>query len=738
MCYLALFLFSFLFGEQLDSVMLSGVDVVASIKYGDDIEKGAYSSTSVGRVEIENRHISSVKELTAIAPNFYQPDYGSRMTSSIYVRGFGSRIDQPVVGLTVDEVPVMNKNNYDAELFDISNVQIVRGAQSTMLGRNTVGGNISIHTLSPLVFQGKRLSVEYGNENSLRVKASHYASKNNKFGWSANVFYSHSDGFFFNEARNSNCDGGDNVAVRLRTQYLSSSRLSVDNTMVIGYVDEGGWAYGLYDDAAQMLNPVAYNDACSYRRFNVNEGLVIKRFFDDFTFSSSTAYQYMHDRMRIDNDFLPFDYFSMGQYQKEHSFSQEFVAKSLEEKRLGWMAGANIFYKDMDMDAPVLFKQYGIDKLILSNMNGMLHGTGYNFGFRDSSFPIEDKFKIPTYGVAVYGEVGYEIGYFDIRGGLRLDYERATMDYNSYAAVSYKSKKEYTNYRTVNSSFVGNASVEAIEVLPRFSVMYKREWGNIYASVSKGLKAGGFNTQLFSDILRDKLAKDLWNDFQGTPSDYNSDASVTEYDPELTWNYELGTHLSPFSDGRMQFSASLFYIDCANQQITVFPKGLSTGRMMSNAGKSHSYGAELSLKYIYGNVTLDAAYGYAHAVFDEYKSGKDDYAGKYIPLAPRETMSANVAYSIPAPRSFANYLILNVGWNGVGRIYWNEENSLSQAFYAIWNASLSWEKGHYGVSLWGKNLLNEDFKTFYFKSIGNNFFAKGKPLQFGVSLHLNL
>ena len=129
MCCLALFLFSFLFGEQLDSVMLSGVDVVASIKYGDDIEKGAYSSTSVGRVEIENRHISSVKELTAIAPNFYQPDYGSRMTSSIYVRGFGSRIDQPVVGLTVDEVPVMNKNNYDAELFDISNVQIVRGAQ---------------------------------------------------------------------------------------------------------------------------------------------------------------------------------------------------------------------------------------------------------------------------------------------------------------------------------------------------------------------------------------------------------------------------------------------------------------------------------------------------------------------------------------------------------------------------------------------------------------------------------
>ena len=135
---------------------------------------------------------------------------------------------------------------------------------------------------------------------------------------------------------------------------------------------------------------------------------------------------------------------------------------------------------------------------------------------------------------------------------------------------------------------------------------------------------------------------------------------------------------------------------------------------------------------------IDAAYGYACATFDEYLSGDADYSGKHLPLAPRETLSANVAYTLPVPRTFANYLILNIGWNGVGRIYWNEENSLTQAFYGLWSASLSWEKGHFGVSMWAKNILNESYNTFYFRSIGNDFFAQGKPRQIGVSLHINL
>ena len=173
--YFLTILFSLFAIEPLpaDTVMLTGVDIVSSVKMSDDSSKQPYSITTIRRNEIEGRHFNSVKEMSAVVPNFFQPAYGSSMTSSIYVRGFGSRIDQPVVGMNVDNVPLMNKNNYDFDLFDIDNVQVIRGAQSMLYGRNTMGGAINVTTLSPLNFQGKRLMLEYGTGNSVRVKAAH-------------------------------------------------------------------------------------------------------------------------------------------------------------------------------------------------------------------------------------------------------------------------------------------------------------------------------------------------------------------------------------------------------------------------------------------------------------------------------------------------------------------------------------------------------------------------------------
>lgn len=719
--------------ERFDSIVLEEVNIVASIKMPDNDGKGAYSVTTVGRTELENRHVNSIKELTAVAPNFYQPDYGSRMTSSIYVRGFGSRIDQPVVGMNIDEQPVMNKNCYDFELFDIDKVQIIRGAQGALYGRNSSGGAINVYTLSPFYFQGKRLTVEYGNANHLRIKAAHYASPSRKFGWSTNVFFSHSDGFFMNRERGENCDGGDNVAVRLRGQWLPSEGWSIDNTFTMGYTDEGGWAYRQYSGG--VLAPVAYNDPCSYRRFTIGDGLVVKRFLDGFTLSSTTGYQYMRDRMRIDNDFTPLDYFSMGQFQDEHSFTQEFVARSKDSGRFSWQAGLLGFYKHNSMSAPVRFKQYGIENLILKNANELYYhklGPDRELSFRDDNFVIDDDFTIPVYGAATYIQLGYNLAGFEFSAGLRLDYERSAMDYHSHSLVYYKTRKSSSDYTALPVELAGSCSTDALELLPSLSLSYSKGWGAVYASARKGFKAGGFNTQLFSDILRDKMGQEL----VGNPVGF--DASSTVYRPETNWTYELGTHLSPLSSGALRISAALFYIDCSNQQLTVFPKGMGTGRMMSNAGESFSLGAEASVAYRVGDFTLNASYGYTHAEFRKYESGENDYSGKILPYAPRETMSANVEYRLPVSREFANFMVLNVGWTGVGRIWWNEENTLSQAFYGLLSASLTWEKGAFGASVWGKNLLDEQYDTFYFRSIGNDFFAQGKPLQLGISLHLNL
>ena len=719
--------------EQADSVLLDEISIVASIKMPGSDDKGAYSATTVSRAELENRHVNSVKELTAIAPNFYQPDYGSRMTSSIYVRGFGSRIDQPVVGMNIDERPVMNKNGYDFDLFDIDRVQIVRGAQGVLYGRNSSGGAINVYTLSPLHFQGKRLTFEYGNGNHLRLKASHYAAPSKNFGWSSSIFYSHSDGFFMNRERGENCDGGDNVAVRLRGQWVSPENWSIDNTFTAGYTDEGGWAYRQY--SAGVLAPVAYGDPCSYRRFTVGDGLVVKCLFEEFTLSSTTGYQYVNDRMRIDNDFTAADYFSMGQYQSEHSFTQEFVARSNDGGAFSWQAGLFGFWKRNVMSAPVTFKQYGIDNLILKNANEYYYhllGANRELSLRDGSFTIDDDFIIPAYGAATYLQLGYGLAGFEFTVGLRLDYERSVMDYDSRSLVYYKTYRDINDYNALPVELSGSKSMDALELLPSFSLSYSKEWGTVYASARKGFKAGGFNTQLFSDLLQSKMTGALIGRVQET------DVSSTVYRPETNWTFELGTHLSPMRSGALKVSAALFYIDCRNQQLTVFPKGMSTGRMMSNAGESFSCGAEASVAYRVGDFTLNAAYGYTHAEFRKYISGDSDYSGNILPYAPRETMSANVEYRLPVSKRFANYVLLNVGWHGVGRIYWNEENTLSQPFYGLWSASLSWEKGMWGASVWGKNLLGEEYDTFYFRSIGNDFFAQGKPLQFGMSLHVNL
>ena len=720
--------------EKLDSVLLQAVDIVSSVKISDDEAVNSYSTTLLRRAELENRHIGSVKELSAIAPNFYQPDYGSRMTSSMYVRGFGSRIDQPVVGMNIDGVPVMNKNNYDFELFDIDRIQVMRGAQGVLYGRNTSGGAINLYTMSPLNFQGKRFTLEYGSANNVRVKASHYAAPSRKFGWAVSLLYNHSDGYFLNEETGKNCDGGDNGALRLRLQWLPADGWSMDNTLAVGYTSEGGWAYRHYNPVENTLAPVAYNDECSYTRFNISEGLVIKRIFDWATISSTTGYQYVDDRMRLDNDFLPLDYFSMGQYQKEHSLTQELVIKANDLGMFNLLGGLFGFFKHTDLSAPVHFKQYGIDNLILKNANDEWYytlGDDRELSFAEDNFVIDDDFVIPAFGVAVYAQGGLSWGGFDFKAGLRVDYEYSSMSYNSYSTVHYKTYKQSNAYEELNTDFKGQKAVDAFELLPSLSLSYSDDWGSVYASARKGFKAGGFNTQLFSDILQSKMTGELIGNEQDV------DASSTVYKPEENWTFELGTHLSPLPDDNLEVSASLFYIDCRNQQLTVFPDN-GTGRMMSNAGHSFSTGAELAVRYTVADITFDAGFGYTHAQFLKYNRGDADLSGKILPYAPRETYSANISYRLPVPRSFANFLVLNVGWNGIGRTYWNEENTLLQPFYSLLSASLVWEKGHWGASLWGKNLLNEKYNTFYFRSIGNDFFAQGKPLHFGVSLHVNL
>ncbi len=209
------------------------------------------------------------------------------------------------------------------------------------------------------------------------------------------------------------------------------------------------------------------------------------------------------------------------------------------------------------------------------------------------------------------------------------------------------------------------------------------------------------------------------------------------YEPERSWNYEIGTHLS-FFDRRLWIDAALFYIDCRNQQLTIFPPGQGTGRLMSNAGRTRSFGAELSFGYRVGNLHLTGSHGYTNARFLAYNDGNEDYSGNYVPYAPQNTLSVQAQYTIDLGRTEAGRLIFGVGTQGTGRIWWNETNTLSQPFYALVNASAGWENERLGISIWARNLTGTAYNTFYFKSVGRSFVQRGKPLLTGIKLFLTL
>ena len=118
--------------------------------------------------------------------------------------------------------------------------------------------------------------------------------------------------------------------------------------------------------------------------------------------------------------------------------------------------------------------------------------------------------------------------------------------------------------------------------------------------------------------------------------------------------------------------------------------------------------------------------------------GVENYAGNFLPYAPQNTVSLVAGYSWLVDNRVLNEVSLSVDWRGVGAIYWNEANTLKQPMYSLLGAQLQLRMGRYTLSLWGRNLTNTRYDVFYFKSVGEEFFSWGKPLQCGLRLNINL
>lgn len=724
------------------TVVLKEAEVVASLKQDADIRMEPISSSTFNMKSIATQRIESMKDLSISVPNFYIPDYGSRMTSSIYVRGLGVRIDQPVVGMIIDNIPYLNKNNFDFDFVDICRIQILRGPQSTLYGRNTIGGVIDIQTLSPFAYEGVRMGIDYGSAGTAGVKAALYHKINNDIALTAGVYYKRSDGFFKNKYDDSECDWSNVTGGRTRLIWRISDKWTLDNTFIASTANQGGYAYGYYD--GKSLNPVNHNDICSYSRFNLSNGLSFRYAGDNILLSSVSSYQLTNDDMHLDQDFLPKSYFTLNQKQLEHAFTQDVVVKSKNTNNWWqWLFGIYGFYKNIDMDAPVTFKHDGIDELILANANNGIHSVfpGYDIEIKEKEFVVGTDLLLPDFGAAIYHQSKFTTGNWIFTAGLRADYEAPSMEYHNLADINYRFTMTMQNYKLLETKFDGREHMSFVELLPKLAVQYNHPAGNVFFSLAKGYKAGGFNTQLFSDILQSRMMNNMMLDLgvhldNGGSTTYDS-ASATSYKPEYSWNYEIGSHLK-LPGNSLTADLSMFYIDCRDQQLTVFPAGKRTGRMMTNAGHARSVGLEASLKYSHDNLLITATYGHTDARFIDFNDGNNDYSGNHIPYAPINTVYAGADYSIPVNLRWLDNISLHMDYNGIGKIYWNESNDMEQPFYGLFNSSLIINRGGYKLSFWGKNMLNCKYNTFYFMSVGNSFMQMSKPRQVGISLSIEL
>ena len=697
--------------ETPDSARVINIDevvIIASPKENFMARQTPASISIINKKALDDNHVTGLKELSGIVPNFFMPDYGSRLTSAVYIRGIGSRINTPAVGLYVDNVPYIDKSAFDFNFYDIERVDVLRGPQGTLYGRNTMGGLIMIHTRSPFDYQGTDLRLSLGDYNNYSGSVTHYHRISDKFAFSAGGFYKYGGGFFENTALHEKADRMNNGGGRIRAIVRPTRNLDIDMAVTYEHNDQGGYAYAPFDKVTGAVGQVATNDEGSYRRDMLNASVKVSYTTDDIMVSSVTGYQYLKDRMFLDQDFTVRDIYTLEQRQKLNTITEEIVARSNHKRNYQWTAGAFVFHQSLGTNAPVTFKRGGLD-MIEQQIAGAMTGAPVSIGLTNAEMPILGHYDTPLTGVAVYHQSSYDNLFIDglsLTVGLRLDYERMSITHSTATSL------------TAQATMMGR---------------------------------GGYNIQMFSDIARDRLMQMRpGGGGTGTGSEGYADINdIISYKPEQTWNYEIGTHLD-LADEKVDIDLAAFYMHTTDQQIARFAPG-GLGRMTVNSGKSRSIGVEASIAARpWRPLTLAASYGYTNARFTDYVTNavvgdvlQDiDYDSHFIPMVPSHTLHAEARYTIDCTRSssWVDNVTFGISCNAAGKIYFTEQNDITQPVYATLDVDCGIRRGGFKMTMWMKNLTGTEYKTFYFETIGATmddkagFFQRGKPFHFGVDV----
>ena len=764
-------------------VDLDEVVVVSQPKEQVRLRLQPVSSNVFGSEQLQQLNVHDLSQLSQYVPSFVMPSYGSRLTSSMYIRGIGSRINNPAVGVYYDNIPLMSKSAFNNHFYMLDRVDVLRGPQGSLYGMNTEGGLVRIYSKNPMNYQGTDIKLGIGTGLYSNVEVAHYHRPSEKLAFSVAGFYSGLKGFINNQNFDKKNDLTNEAGGKLRLIWQPNQNLKFDWTADYQYVNQNGFGYGELDINNNKVEDPATTIMNGYKRNMFTTGLNIGYETDKFLFTSTTSYQFLDDLMLMDQDYMTGDYLQLNQAQKMNAITQEFVLRSHDNSK--WQHATGLFgsYQWLNTNAPVLFGDgitgpignaiaNAMKNSMLQGMIGRFMGQGMTaeaaraaaqaavdkMGVNMSAeMAVPGEYKTPSWNFAAFHESNILFGdNWKLTLGLRFNIDKVKIDYDALAYMNMTGGTASATATYHLTSHVQDArSKSYTQLLPKIALTYSfdENIGNIYALVSKGYRAGGYNFQMFSDVLQTELNAHQQDAMRGdydvehTTADYDAINETIAYKPEESWNYEIGTHLNLFG-GSTHFDLALYYMQIRNQQLSIMEPNSNYGRIMVNAGKSHSCGLEATLRGKAADNALDWAvtYAFTNAKFDEYQhtvggstspntdTFAGDYDGNYVPFVPQHTLSAMVDWHI-------GKFTIGANMNGQGKTWWDEANTYAQKFYAVAGAHADYDFGPVLVSLWGRNLTNTNYNTFAVASSavgGTHYFAqKATPLQVGLDVNIH-
>ncbi len=840
--------------DSLRTTDIEEVVVVSTPKESQRLRRQPLSASALSQNDMRQQGIQGVKDLSAQVPNLFIPSYGSRLTTSVYVRGIGSRTGTPAVALYVDGVPQVSGASYDFNYAGVDRIDVLRGPQSTLYGRNSMGGVIRVYTKNPMQYQGTDITLDAGHVaggapagrsdgggvGQGRLNLTHYHRISSKFAFSGHLFALHDGGYFRNEARgNERIDRQTDLGTRMRFIYKPTNTLDFDLTLSHEWLRQGGYPYEYQGHAGSPSTPepqtavghIAYDNHSGYRRNLTHAGLTAERRWQGAVLTSVTGFQHLHDRMDLDQDFTDRNLYTLMQRQNQNTLSEELMLKKPDLAarfgiqpatfRYSWLFGLAAIRQWSTIEGPVAFHADGLDWLnALVNRQGNAHlptitsrdeagNPAYTMNFvfdnqilgTDLDFP--GTYKTPTTNLALYHNSTFQHLFgaegLTLTAGMRLDYEHFTLNHDAryafgqryglggrltYPDGSVRDGMSLVPARTfqVEDALVGTWHKDYLQLLPRLSLQYEfdcaADRSNVYATVSRGYRSGGYNVQMFGDLLQARMQTAIMHNVAEAtvpvvesvpmiPADVKStvrdmlvsmgtqtDTDVqgaTWYKPESSWNYEVGGHFN-FLERRLRADVALFLALTRDQQVSRMSAG-GLGRLTANSGKSRSLGAEFSARYaVTDQLQLSLAYGYTDARF------RNAASATHVPFVPRHTLCASATQSWPIRRARLTGLTLHAGYHGAGRIYWTDDADVHQPFAGQLDArftfnlrpsasktlrtqpgvdgkqALTGTPATFDLSLWATNLLSTRYQTFYFETMQRAFAQYSRPLALGVEL----